>query len=243
MARLNIISNAKVNFPPSRLGTKTISVDHGAFYVLKSVDFTTTIPTYQHPDNNAPYLLKVKSLPVTGTLEYNNIEVTVGQEISFSAITTGLLIYTADTGTDTAYVDSFTFDIADTGSHTFSELTGTIKLNVIELINLPPSQVGDNTKLVSYNTTTVFTRADFTTETIPVYIDPEGDAADSLQILVLPTEGDLKYLGSLVTKNQIIPFTGIDAGDFIYVSNGDTTGYDTYFDFAISDTGSQQFIS
>jgi hypothetical protein len=83
----------------------------------------------------------------------------------------------------------------------------------------------------------------FTTNTVPPYSDPEGDAALNLKVLTLPTIGLLKYNAINVTLNQIIPFSGIDSGLLIYVpDNTNLNAYNASFTFQIADAGSGIFV-
>lgn len=116
----------------------------------------------------------------------------------------------------------------------------TITTNAYE--NQPPNQVGNNQKTINYGNDLTFTIADFTTDTTPVYQDPEGDAASQLKILTLPTTGTLKYNNTAVTLNQVINFSDINNG--LLVFSPDTTNTSTHsvnFDFAIADSGSGIF--
>lgn len=116
-------------------------------------------------------------------------------------------------------------------------------LTINEQQNLPPSQVGDGAKTIDYGQATPFNRADFTTNTVPPYSDPEGDAALNLKIIALPSEGTLKLNSETVVLNQIISFTDIDDGLFIYQpNNSNTTIYNDPFEFQISDAGSNTFV-
>lgn len=115
--------------------------------------------------------------------------------------------------------------------------------NIDAYINLPPSQVGDNNITIPNASTHTFTRANFTTETIPQYTDPEGDAANNLKILSLPLSGILKLNGVNIVINQIVSFSNIDSGLLIYESNSaTTTAHSSNFNFEISDTGSNTFV-
>jgi hypothetical protein len=109
--------------------------------------------------------------------------------------------------------------------------------------NLPPSQVGNGSATTDYGTTYTFTVANFTTETTPVYADPEGDNAANLKILSLPANGELFYNSNPVTVNQVIPFSGIATGLFTYVPDDSiTTLYNDTFNFEIADSGSGIFV-
>lgn len=110
-------------------------------------------------------------------------------------------------------------------------------------VNLPPSQVGNGSASTNYGQVYTFTTADFTTNTVPAYADPEGDAASQLKVTSLPATGTLKFNGVAVTLNQIINFADITAGLFTYTpDNGTTTAYDDPFNFEIADAGSGTFV-
>ena len=112
-----------------------------------------------------------------------------------------------------------------------------------EYINQPPSQVGAGSATTNYGQVYTFTIADFTTETIPPYADPEGDTAAQLRILDLPTTGTLKLNNVNVTINQVIPFTSIGSGLFTYTpDNNVTSSYGVSFNFEIADSGSGIFV-
>lgn len=110
-------------------------------------------------------------------------------------------------------------------------------------VNLPPSQVGDNSLSTNYGSTITFTAADFTTNTTPAYLDPEGDTAASLRITSLPTTGELQYNATTVTLNQIVSFTDITGGLLTYVpDNATTSSYIDNFTYEIADNGSGTFV-
>lgn len=117
-------------------------------------------------------------------------------------------------------------------------------LNTNAYVNQPPSTVGDGSATTNYGATYTFTRADFTTNTTPAYADPEGDAAQNLRVLSLPTTGELQLNAVAVTINQVISFANIDSGLFTYVpDNATTTAYADTFNFEISDVGSGSYTS
>lgn len=110
--------------------------------------------------------------------------------------------------------------------------------------NLPPSSVGNNSITIGYASVHVFTVANFTTETSPVYTDPENNPAAQLKILTLPAVGTLKLNNVAVNANDIIEFSDIALNKFTYESDAsDTDGYSASFTFQIADSGSGIFVS
>ena len=241
MAQFSINVDGKVNAPPSQLGVRSITLLNRTNGTITQSDFTATTPPYIDPDGDLPQTVKILTIPSTGSLRLNGVAVVVNQDISYTDIGSNLLIY-IPASQDAAYSESFTFDIADEGSSTFAGLIGTVNISVQEYVNQPPSAVGNNTlSNIAFDSTYVFTAADFTTGTTPAYADPEGDAASQLRILNVPTNGTLLLNGSQVVTNQIINFSDISAGNFSFLANGNTAGYTASFDFEIADAGSGQF--
>lgn len=116
-------------------------------------------------------------------------------------------------------------------------------ISVDSYANSPASSVGDGSTSTTYGVTVVYTRADFTTNTVPPYTDPEGDAALNLKVTSLPINGELQLNTVPVTINQIISFADIDSGLFTYVpDSGTTTAYNASFNFEIADAGSGIFV-
>lgn len=246
MANFTITLEAYNNLPPTQIGNTVIEIENSQQYVFTVGDFTTnSVPQYEDPEGDSLLKIKILSIPtqVNSFLEYNGLPVNINDEILASDITLGLLIYVTDTTTQDAYNDSFTFDVADSGSNTFGGLEGNIILNVAEFINNPPTVVGDGAATIEYGQTLVFTRDMFTDLTQPPYSDPEGDLALQLQIASLPTDGNIKLNGVNVIVDQIIDFTDIDNGNLVYIpSLADTDGDIEGFEFLIADSGSGQFV-
>ena len=244
MAQFSISVNSKVNSSPTQIGTRNITTLNRTNYTFTQADFTTsTIPPYSDPEGDDPSIVRILSLPSTGTLQLNSVDVIVNQDVPWANVGASLLAY-IPVSQDAQYDTNFTFDIADTGSTTLSGLTGTVNITVQEYVNLPPSSVGNNSITgIVYDSITVFTTANFTTGTTPVYVDPEGDAASQLKITSLPSEGLLRLNSIPVVVNQIIDFTDISSGNFNFIANGNTSGYTVSFNFEISDSGSNQFTA
>lgn len=120
---------------------------------------------------------------------------------------------------------------------------GTFTINTAAYINLPPSTVGDFTLAAPNRVTSILTAAMFTTGTTPAYADPEGDAPKEVRINTLPTTGELKLNGTLVTAGQIIPIADITSGYLGYSAPDQNAVNSVTFTFSVSDTGSGQFTT
>jgi hypothetical protein len=242
MANFAININAVVNESPTQLGTYNLLLLFNQAHTFTVANFTTeTIPPYIDPESDPAATIRITSLPVTGALQLSAVAVTLNQDIPVASI--GNLVYTAAIGQTAGYSESFTFDIADSGSGTLSGLTGTVAVTAAAEVNQPPTAVGDASQTINYGASLVFTRAMFTTATTPPYSDPEGDAALNLRITALPVDGTIQLSGSNVAINSIISFADIDAGRLTYIpSLADTDGDLETFTFQIADAGSGQFV-
>ncbi|MGK2864897.1 MAG: hypothetical protein ACSLE0_23395 [Chitinophagaceae bacterium] len=244
MAIFTVTIGTYISLPPSQIGDNTIYINYNETYVFTEADFTTnTIPQYVDPEGDAVSTVKIIGLPSVDLLWFG-LPVILNDEIPLADIINGDLTYVGDIAEIAGYSDTFTFDIADVGSLTYSGLTGNIYIIAAEAINLPPDIVGDGSATIDYGATLIFTSAMFTTGTTPVYSDPEGDNPKEVKILTLPNVGILYYNGIPVVINQVITVANIDLGLLTYVSDlVDVDGDSQSFTFAVSDVGSGQFVS
>lgn len=230
------ITNTNVNAKPTVVnGTITVP---NLTYNFKYSDFND-IFTDSNGDNSDK--VRINILPTEGKLQYKGIDVILKDEISISDINN--LIYIWEDYTDKE--DSFSFQINDNNINNplFSDMA-TMTINITAHVNLPPSQVGEFSMNISSGQSYIFTQDDFTTNTSPVYLDPDGDPAKDLKITVLPLSGVLNYDGDTVYQNDIIPFDDIGGDLFSYIPDANNLlGHQVTFDFSISDTGSNQFTS
>ncbi|MDO5636266.1 MAG: hypothetical protein Q4G18_03355 [Myroides sp.] len=75
---------------------------------------------YADPENDAPYQVKVAVLPTKGVFYYQGVEVVLNQEIPYSHIQQGLLVYDNDGSVTTiGSIDYFRHTVSDTGSQEF----------------------------------------------------------------------------------------------------------------------------
>ena len=89
---------------------------------------------------------------------------------------------------------------------------GNLVLTISAQENQPPSQIGWLSLDLSYNSTHVFTLANFTTETTPIYADPENDALSSIKITSLPILGQLTLNNVAVNVNDVINTVQLSTG-------------------------------
>lgn len=227
--------SSNVNTPPV---TTDSSISYDAdYYDFLATNFTTN---FTDAEGDTPLLLKIVTLPSYGTFQYNNVTVQIGDLIDLTAL--GTLRYTR---TNTAQaVDSFTYTISDNNINKLFSNVSTFTININQAVNQAPDNVGDLTINLASGVTHTFTQANFTTETTPVFSDPEGDNPENIKITNITgvSTGELKYNGTAVTVNQIIPYASI--GLLVFEADSATqTLYSDTFDFQISDDGSSTFSS
>jgi hypothetical protein len=206
-------------------------------YTFQESDFKLN---FTDIDGDLPEDVMINSLPSRGTLEYDGNPVVTG--LIFNITDSDKLVYTRSIG---AYTDSFIFQTSDNNitNKLFSNMAN-FTINVAGEINQPPT-IGDGATSTDYGTNIVFTRAMFTTATTPPYSDPEGDAALTLRIMTLPTNGNIKLSGVNISAMDEFDFTtDIDSGNLTYVGDpGVTTAQALDFTFAIADAGSGIFVT
>ena len=115
-----------VNNPPI-VGDNTLNTYYNKVLPLVKKDFIEdTVPKYNDPELDAPFQLKVLTLPNNGILKLNGVDVVVNQILNFGTDittepTTTLFVYIPD-GTRIDIKNTvFQFAVSDVGSKTFAE--------------------------------------------------------------------------------------------------------------------------
>tara|TARA_R110000764_G_scaffold226176_1_gene315902 strand:- start:45 stop:785 length:741 start_codon:yes stop_codon:yes gene_type:complete len=112
---------AETNAAPSQVGDGSETIGFGDSLVFTRAMFTTnTTPAYADLENDAADKLRLTVLPTSGIVKLNGINIVVNQEIDFSDIDLGLLIFTGDINAIAGGTDTFEFEIADAGSGIFA---------------------------------------------------------------------------------------------------------------------------
>lgn len=119
-----------------------------------------------------------------------------------------------------------------------------ITLDIASQTNQRPSQSGNLSLALIYNELHVFTVANFTSETNPPYLDPEGDTLHSIKVLSLPNKGVVTLSAIPISINDIISVANLTAGNLKYQCDIlETDGYtDKGMTFLVADLGSSQYI-
>ena len=109
-----------VNAPPSSVGDRTENISYGETLVFTRAMFTSlTNPAYSDPESDAASLLRVIVLPASGLISLNGTNISAYQEISFTDIDAGNLIFNGDLKDLYSETSSFEFEVADIGSGIF----------------------------------------------------------------------------------------------------------------------------
>ncbi len=178
----------------------------------------------------------IESLPTAGTLNLNNVPVSLFSEISAADISAGLLTFTPDTNVNGDNYASFSFRVRDDGGTTnggfdAAFLPNTITFDVVPS-NDPPSGANKSITINEDATYTVVAN-DFG------FADPiEGNVLQSVRITTLPALGSLRLNNVPVTLNQDITVANINSGllRFTPATNGNGTNYAS-FAFRVRDNG------
>ena len=247
MATMSVTINDVENQPPSYVGENQLTIAYNNTYTFVLDDFIGNEDPggslmFIDPEGDNLEFIKVTSLPVLGVLKLNNISILTNATISNADIVAGNFIYEADLGETDAYIETFDFSSSDDGSHQFT-VGGVYTLNALAYINLPPDSVGDGALVVDEGDITTFTRAMFTTDTIPPYSDPENNIAHRLRLDTIPAAGTIKLDGVGQIAGDIVYFSDIDLGKLTYTQAVNAGGTIPSFTFSIADEGSNTFTS
>ncbi len=121
---------------------------------------------------------------------------------------------------------------------------GLMYINVEAKPNQKPSRSGYFSISVETGSSHVFTSDNFTTETTPPYLDPEGDEMEAVKILSLQRKGEFKLRGVDVSEGDVITKLELDNGELSYFPDQKEGAYsDSFITFVISDVGSSLFTS
>jgi hypothetical protein len=219
---------------PPTLGDNSITV--ASTLVTYQFYYSTYFINYSDSQSGLVSSFIIETLPSLGVIYYNGYPVRAGDVLTDISLMTYVRAGTA------AYGDSFTFSVYD--SHPQVPLRSNIAtttIAVVELIveNEAPT-VGDRAQYSENRTTTVFTVADFTTQAIAPYFDPEANDLDAIRIDEISTAnlGTYYYFGSPVTEGQVISSTELANGAFYHIApNANAVSTDS-FNASVRDTGS-----
>jgi hypothetical protein len=239
MATFTVTSSSKGPTALSGVGDYSLFLANRVNSVLTSAMFTTlTNPAHTEPVST----VKITTLPANpAILKYNGIQVVQDQEVSIADIDAGLLTYEAPLQ-DNLATNNFIFLLKDDASEVYINDSGTFTITSARktIVTNNPPRIGDNSLSLNHAAQHVFTLANFTTETNPVYYDAEGDAASIVKITQLPGNGEIQLSGTPITLNQEIAVA--DIGNLTYNADSNiTASHSTDFKFKIQDAGSGSF--
>ena len=223
-----------------------------------TIDQTHLLSNYTNningnPSGNSVSSIKILSLPGDGTLVYNNTVITVGMlpfVISIVGnVISGLVYYPEGYPPNIvsqlqSFPTSFEYQIIDSDGNL---LPANAVMNIQATV--PPSVITVNTPL-NKNIDYALSESDsnaakyFTTiELLDGYTNiPNNSPVDHIKIYGTPSRGELSNGGTLVSVNDIIPYSNLVTGQFAYypqnIDRGDTTGGDFIetFTYSVLDT-------
>lgn len=204
--------------------------------------FTTVglYSTYSDDSNGIPSIFVIHELPSVGVLYYDGSEARIGSQYT----NPGLLSYSRDGFSD--YIDGFKMSVYDNDSQLPLESNiANVFLTVAAITGINGTAVvGDRAQYADNRATTIFYVADFTTQTIAPYFDPENNELDAIRIDEVSTanKGVYYFLGDPVVEGQVITNAELAAGSFYHVaSDGNSISTDS-FNASVRDTGSMIWV-
>lgn len=240
----NVELNAQGNQPPA-LGDISITLLEG----ITAFGFADVVlyENYLDDAGGSPSGFVIKSLPANGGLYYGNDIVTLNTILPASAFLIFERYPDGISGVDDAYVTTFTFSAFDDNTQLPLESNiATVTVNVDALgVTNEPATVGDRAQYSVNRATTVFTVADFTTNAIAPYFDPEGNDLDAIRIDEVSdaNTGVYYFFDVAVTAGQIITNAELAAGAFYHVAADQNQISTDTFEASVRDTGSMIWVN
>lgn len=207
-------------------------------YTFKVTDFTNN---FTDAENDSWDKLLIYPTGLTGTLLYNNIEVT--STLNIDVIDVINLVFTrAD---ENIFSDSLTFRISDDNlNNLYSTITTNTITGTLAIAENEPPVIGDNTVYVENRITTILTLDIFTSQLTPPYNDPENDLIDAIRIedISLANQGTFYLNGTEVSNGTVITREDMNASLFTHIGpDVDAISSDTFI-FMARDEGSLEWV-
>ncbi len=149
---------------------------------------------FSDPDSDLLKKIVVLSLPINGTLKYNNVPVAIGQEFSTAQLTANNLIFTPNLH----WNGNTQFDWNAHDGTFFATAFDQVFITITAQNDLPV--VADIYKSGVVNTTIPFATVDYTSR----FTDPDNDPMTKIKVLSLPLNGTLFLTGNPILVNQEI---------------------------------------
>lgn len=234
----SIIQNDEVPVNKDNTGQSPVDV------YTKAVDIAATSFTTGFADTsgNSAGDVTIITVPATGVLRLNNVDVVNGQVIANADL--GSLSYWKIT--NAAISESLVFSISnnDTDNTLWSSNT-TISITIAGVGNSSITALGDSTMYVDNNVVTILTSDMFTSQLNPSYSDPDGDDLDAIRIdeISSSNSGTFLYNSVALVVGQVITKTELDAGLFTHTGATANTITSDVILFSARDTGSLTWVS
>lgn len=182
----------------------------------------------------------LKTLPANGTLTYDGSAVVINTLYADPT----LLVYIRNS--DTSYGTTFNWSVFDDDEQLPLEsntVTMTVTVEAIILEN-EPATLGDRAVYPLNRAVTVFSVADFTTETIAPYFDPEGNDLDAIRIDEISdaNTGVYFFYGDPVVIGQVITNAELAQGAFYHVAPDTNDVTTDSFNASVRDDGSMIWV-
>ena len=233
-----IVQVEEISVQKDNSGTEPVDI-YTLAVKIPATSFTTG---FADTSGNSAGDVVIVTIPSTGLLKLNNVDVVNGQVIANADL--GNLSYWKIT--NSVVSESLVYSISnnDTNNTLWSSNT-TISIDVVAVGNAAISTLGDSTMYVDNNVITVLTSDMFTSQLNPSYSDPDGDELDAIRIDEISTSnaGTFLYNSVALVVGQVITKTELDAGLFTHTGATANTITSDVILFSARDTGSLIFVS
>lgn len=196
--------------------TAPVATDFNCYnYEYEEFSFTQDLFTsrYSDADGDEPKFLRIKSLPLLGSLEFNGVPVIIDQIILLEDIQN--LTYDLNLVYSDAVNVTFDFQIGDSNINTLYSNIATFFICVPERRNNPPT-VDDESGSLGPDNCRTFVYDDFTNN----FQDPdEGDIPFEVNILTLPSIGELTFEGNTISTPFIFDISDVNELRFCLPEN------------------------
>ncbi|EHR71078.1 VCBS repeat-containing protein [Burkholderiales bacterium JOSHI_001] len=224
-----------VNDAPSG-ADRTVSTAEDTPYTVSAADFGFTDPDL----GDTLALVRIDSLPVSGTLQLNGANVVVGQSVTVADINAGLLRYLPPANNFGAPLASFTFSVRDSGTPAlFDVAPNTLNITVTPVNDNPVANPDQGSTTENAVLTVTQANGVIASGTAPAGVDTDLDG-DSLSVSAISFGATVGAVGTpLAGANGSLTLNA--DGSYTYTPNAAANALDTgesvqdVFTYTVSD--------
>ena len=231
-------STVDITINSPTLDDVSITVTSTGYYI--TID--EMLAGYSDPNNTDASLVVISTLPANGILYYGTDLVVAGQ--SYIIVDDMEFSYVRESSS--SYSSSFTYTVYNSAEVPLESNTATLSITADEITSEnEPATIGDTALFSDNRETITLTLANFTTDAVAAYDDPDGDALDAIRIdrISGTNAGTFYYYGTEVVVDQVITAGDLSAGAFTYGAPDINSIQTDVLEVSIRDAGSLEWVS